>query len=163
MMHAFSDMHGRHPPDPAHRLWAWFQLLWVMAYKSSNGMPPSSWSARPILNPVSHENVSYDLDALEQVYDIISVLPQLRYDIWECWKFDQSARPWFVLHLKSGFGSISYLAENANSWRKTASLLWVRERDIGYRPCKQGIYLVVRALLLLWCRPARVKCQSKQI
>lgn len=37
------------------------------------------WGARPIRSPVSHENVSYDLDGLKQVYDIISELPWQRY------------------------------------------------------------------------------------
>lgn len=34
------------------------------------------WGARPIRNPVNRENVIRDLEGQEQVYDIISVLPQ---------------------------------------------------------------------------------------
>lgn len=37
------------------------------------------WRARPIQSPVNRENVSHDVEGLEQVYDIISVLPQQRY------------------------------------------------------------------------------------
>lgn len=51
----------------------------VMGYKSNNGIPSLMWGAGPIRRPVSHENVSNDLEGLEQVYDIISVLPQQRY------------------------------------------------------------------------------------
>lgn len=50
-----------------------------MAYKGSNGIPSSMQGARPIRSPISRENVIYDLDRLEQVYDIISVLPRQRY------------------------------------------------------------------------------------
>lgn len=49
-----------------------------MANKGCNGAPSLICSAHPIQSPVSHENVSYDLDGLEQVYDIISGLPLQR-------------------------------------------------------------------------------------
>lgn len=50
-----------------------------MSYESSNGIPSLTRGTRPIPSPVNRENVSHDLEGLEQVYDIISVLPQQRY------------------------------------------------------------------------------------
>lgn len=47
-----------------------------MSYESGNGIPSLMRGARPIRSPVSRENVSCDLEGLEQFYDIISVLPQ---------------------------------------------------------------------------------------
>lgn len=49
------------------------------SYESSNGILSLMWRARPIQSPVNRENVSHDVEGLEQVYDIISVLPQQRY------------------------------------------------------------------------------------
>lgn len=59
--------------------------VWEMSYEeevkreSSNGFCSLVWAPRPIPDPVSCENVSHDVERQEQVYDIISVLPQQRY------------------------------------------------------------------------------------
>lgn len=50
-----------------------------MSYESSNGIPSLMRGARPIRSPVNRENVSHDVEGLEQVYDIIRVLPEQRY------------------------------------------------------------------------------------
>lgn len=89
MIHTMSDMHngcpmGRCPLVQVYLLWVDGRLfvcvcVWE-SYESSNGFPSLMWGTWPIPSPVSHENVSHDEEGLEQVYDIISVLPQQRYD-----------------------------------------------------------------------------------
>lgn len=50
-----------------------------MNYDSSNGILPLMGGTGPIRSIVNRENVSRDVEGLERVYDIISVLPQQRY------------------------------------------------------------------------------------
>lgn len=51
----------------------------VMNYDSGNGILPLMGGTGPIRSIVNRENVSRDVEGLERVYDIISVLPQQRY------------------------------------------------------------------------------------
>lgn len=51
----------------------------VMNYDGSNGILPLMGGTGPIRSIVNRENVSRDVEGLERVYDIISVLPQQRY------------------------------------------------------------------------------------
>lgn len=97
-IHTYSDMHNGCPLAQVYIFWVGGRVFLslspsftlsqththrqrerVMGYKSNNGIPSLMWGAGPVRRPVSHENVSSDLEGLEQVYDIISVLPQQRY------------------------------------------------------------------------------------
>lgn len=50
-----------------------------MNYDNSNGILPLMGGAGPIRSIVNRENVRRDVEGLERVYDIISMLPRQRY------------------------------------------------------------------------------------
>lgn len=52
-----------------------------MNYETSNGILSLMGGTRPIPGPINRENVSHDIERLQQDYDIISVLPVQRYSV----------------------------------------------------------------------------------
>lgn len=52
-----------------------------MNYETSNGILSLMGGTRPIRGPINRENVSHDVEGLQQDYDIISVLPVQRYGV----------------------------------------------------------------------------------
>lgn len=131
-----------------------------MSYEGSNGIPSSMRGAWPIRSLVSRENVSHDVEGLEQVYDIISVLPQQRYGtekpdglicpqgLKSC-KQSQNVRTAQVLRKCFILSQTeSDTADTEAAWRvvwsqsrsytenvkqETYSVVWVRLTDTGYR------------------------------
>lgn len=162
--------------------------VWLKSYESSNGIPSLMWGPRPIRSPVSRENVSHDLEELEQVYDIISALPLQRYytdspdsliypqGLKSC-KQSQNVATGRVpsasffpkqnetLHIVRQHGERFELNQKGTHWkpnRKPTSVLWVRHRDTGYRHFSRVFSLWQGFCYLSGICLCHLWCQSKQ-